>query len=292
MKRIILSVLMLAAVCAAWAEEGEDDFGVWGEISAGKEINRKWSAGVDAHFRTESNSCKLDRWGVGVHAKYKVNKYLRLGAGVEIINGYTRQKVKNWSSAGWDIDTDEGTAVRKTGYKLTNSYFTPKFRFKFDVTGTMKIGRWVRVSLRERYRFARVMSVCAMRTKYRKTDTYTATDINNWEWELTDEGEWTSSIVNPKEKDAYSNHQLRSRLKVEMDKKRMPWHPYVSGEIFNNISDGMDLYKIRMEAGCGYDINKHHSISLSYVLTMHHREDEGDFGERLHATSISYDIKF
>lgn len=257
-----------------------------------KEFNYNWSAGIESHFRTEKNSTCLDRWGVGLNAKYKVNKYLKFGAGIELINSYTRSKIKNWSNAGWEIDTDEGIAVRQTGYRKTNSYFTPKFRFKFDVIAGTKIGKWLRISLRERYRYARVGSVSAMRTKYRKTDVYTATDINNWQWALTDAGEWTSEMIDPKTEDAYSNHQLRSRVKLEMDKKKNPWHPFVYGEIFNDMSNSMELYKIRASAGCGYDFNKHHSLSLSYVLTFHHREAENDYGDRLHATSISYDIKF
>jgi hypothetical protein len=109
---------------------------------------------------------------------------------------------------------------------------------------------------------------------------------------LSDAGEWTSEMTDPKVEDAYSNHQLRSRLKLEMDKKRNPWHPFVSGEMFNNMSDGMDIYKIRASAGFGYDFNKHHSLSFAYIITFFHREIENDYGERLHATSVSYDIKF
>ncbi len=291
MKRLFLSLFALTAALTTLGA-GEDDFGVWGEFTMEKEFNYNWSAGIESHFRTEKNSSCLDRWGVGLNAKYKVNKYLKFGVGIELLNDYTRSKIKNWSNAGWDIDTDEGIAIRQTGYRKTNSYFTPKFRFKFDILAGMKIGQWLRISLRERYRYARVGSVNVMRTKHRKTDVYTATDINNWQWALSDAGEWTSEMTDPKVEDAYSNHQLRSRLKVEMDKKRNPWHPFVSGEMFNNMSDGMDIYKIRAAAGCGYDFNKHHSLSFAYIITFYHREIENDYGERLHATSISYDIKF
>jgi hypothetical protein len=291
MKRLFLSLFALTAALTTLGA-GEDDFGVWGEFTMEKEFNYNWSAGIESHFRTEKNSSCLDRWGVGLNAKYKVNKYLKFGVGIELLNDYTRSKIKNWSNAGWDIDTDEGIAIRQTGYRKTNSYFTPKFRFKFDILAGMKIGQWLRISLRERYRYARVGSVNVMRTKHRKTDVYTATDINNWQWALSDAGEWTSEMTDPKVEDAYSNHQLRSRLKVEMDKKRNPWHPFVSGEMFNNMSDGMDIYKIRASAGCGYDFNKHHSLSFAYIITFYHREIENDYGERLHATSISYDIKF
>ncbi len=291
MKRLFLSLFALTAALTTLGA-GEDDFGVWGEFTMEKEFNYNWSAGIESHFRTEKNSSCLDRWGVGLNAQYKVNKYLKFGVGIELLNDYTRSKIKNWSNAGWDIDTDEGIAIRQTGYRKTNSYFTPKFRFKFDILAGMKIGQWLRISLRERYRYARVGSVNVMRTKHRKTDVYTATDINNWQWALSDAGEWTSEMTDPKVEDAYSNHQLRSRLKVEMDKKRNPWHPFVSGEMFNNMSDGMDIYKIRASAGCGYDFNKHHSLSFAYIITFYHREIENDYGERLHATSISYDIKF
>ena len=95
MKRLLLSFFALIAASALWA--GEDDFGVWGEFSAEKEFNYNWSAGVEAHFRTDRNSTCLDRWGVGLNAKYKVNKYRKFGAGIELINSYTRSKIKNWS---------------------------------------------------------------------------------------------------------------------------------------------------------------------------------------------------
>ena len=291
MKRLFFSILALASALVASAQ-ASDDFGVWGEFSMEKALSLRWSLGLETHFRTQDNSSCLDRWGVGINASYKVHKYLKLAAGIELLNAYTPKKYKTWKNAGWDVDTDEGIATRQTGYNETNAYFTPKFRFKFDIISSVKIAKWVRIGIRERYRFARVGSVNALRVKYRKTDTYTATDINNWQWELTDEGEWIPDYSESKVADAYSNHQLRSRLKVSLDRKRLPWHPYVSGELFNDISNSMELYRIRTHVGCQYDINKHHAISLAYVLTFNKETDGEGFGERFHATSISYSIEY
>lgn len=291
MKRLIFALLAVASTLAA-AAQSSDDFGVWGEFSVEKAITPKWALGLETHFRTEDNSTCLDRWGVGINASYKVHKYLKLAAGIELLNAYTPKKYKTWKNAGWEVEPDEGIAIRRTGYNETNAYFTPKFRFKFDIISSVKIGKWVRIGIRERYRFARVGSVNALRTKYRKTDTYVATDINNWQWELQDEGEWIADHSENKIEPAYSNHQLRSRLKVSLDRKRLPWHPFVSGELFNNLSSGMELYRIRTHAGCEYEINKHHAISLAYVLTFNKETDGSGFGERLHATSISYSIEY
>ena len=290
MKKLILFTAVV--LCGALHAEGTDDYGVWGEFSVEKDINPKWTAGIDAHFRTKETSTQLDRWGVGVNASYKVHKYLKLGAGVELLNDYTPIKIKNWDGAGWEFDTEDGIAERKAGYRKTESYFTPKWRLKFEVSSGVKIAKWVKISARVRYRYARVGSVSALRTKFRKTDSYNAVSLQDWQWALSEAGGWTSELTDPKEKDAYSNHQLRSRVKIEMDRKRVKWHPFVSGEVFNDLSDGGNMYKIRLAAGCGYDINKHHNITLAYVLTMHERETEADFGKRMHATSVNYNIKF
>lgn len=291
MKRLFFALMALTSALAAGAQ-ASDDFGVWGEFSVEKALTMRWDIGLETHFRTQDNSTCLDRWGVGINAAYRVHKYLKLAVGVELLNAYTPKKYKTWKNAGWDVDPDEGIATRSTGYNETNAYFTPKFRFKFDISSSVKIAKWVRIGIRERYRFARVGSVNALRVKYRKTDTYTATDINNWQWDLSDEGEWTADRSENKEEEAYSNHQLRSRLKVSLDRKRLPWHPFISGELFNNLSEGMELYKIRTQVGCEYEFNKHHALSLGYVLTFHKEDDGEGFGERLHATEISYSIKY
>lgn len=291
MKRLFFALMALTSALTASAQ-ASDDFGVWGEFSIEKALTTRWDLGLETHFRTQDNSTCLDRWGVGVNAAYRVHKYLKLAAGIELLNAYTPKKYKTWKNAGWDVDADDGIATRRTGYNETNAYFTPKFRFKFDIISSVKIAKWVRIGIRERYRFARVGSVNALRVKYRKTDTYTATDLDDWQWELTDEGEWTADRSENKEEEAYSNHQLRSRLKVSLDRKRLPWHPYISGELFNDISNSMELYRIRTHVGCEYDINKHHAISLAYVLTFNKEDDGEGFGERFHATSISYSIKY
>ena len=291
MKRLFFALIALTSALAASAQ-ASDDFGVWGEFSIEKALSTRWDLGMETHFRTQDNSTCLDRWGVGINAAFRVHKYLKLAAGIELLNAYTPKKYKTWKDAGWEVDAADGIATRRTGYNETNAYFTPKFRFKFDIISSVKIAKWVRIGIRERYRFARVGSVNALRVKYRKTDTYTATDLANWQWELADEGEWIADRSENKEEEAYSNHQLRSRLKVSLDRKRLPWHPYISGELFNDISNSMDLYRIRTHVGCEYDINKHHAVSLAYVLTFNKENDGEGFGERFHATSISYSIKY
>ena len=236
MKRLFFALIALTSALAASAQ-ASDDFGVWGEFSIEKALTTRWDLGMETHFRTQDNSTCLDRWGVGINAAFRVHKYLKLAAGIELLNAYTPKKYKTWKDAGWEVDAADGIATRRTGYNETNAYFTPKFRFKFDIISSVKIAKWVRIGIRERYRFARVGSVNALRVKYRKTDTYTATDLANWQWELADEGEWIADRSENKLADAYSNHQLRSRLKVSLDRKRLPWHPYISGELFNDISN-------------------------------------------------------
>ena len=88
MKRLFFALMALTSALAASAQ-ASDDFGVWGEFSIEKALTTRWDLGLETHFRTQDNSTCLDRWGVGVNAAYRVHKYLKLAAGIELLNAYT-----------------------------------------------------------------------------------------------------------------------------------------------------------------------------------------------------------
>ena len=110
------------------------------------------------------------------------------------------------------------------------------------------------------------------------------------------EREWESE-TKERTKPAESDHVLRSRLKLEYDKKHCPWGPYLSVETHNSLNSGqkMNLEKVRTGIGCEYKINKQHSVSFAYIFTAHIHDDEDDhqrLHERIHAASIGYQFEF
>jgi len=62
-----------------FAQNGNQDFGVWGGLSAGKEVADGLKIDADIQFRTDDNSTNLNKYFIDFGAKYKVNKYFRTG---------------------------------------------------------------------------------------------------------------------------------------------------------------------------------------------------------------------
>ena len=91
---------------------------------------------------------------------------------------------------------------------------------------------------------------------------------------------------------------LRSRLKLEYDKKRVPFSPFISAEFHNSVSvgDHMLLQKVRAAVGSSYKFRKHNEVTLSYIITfdMYDIEDNEVVRQhdRMHAINLGYKYSF
>ena len=92
-----------------------------------------------------------------------------------------------------------------------------------------------------------------------------------------------------KEKTSKTQHVLRSRLTLEIDKKGWRWTPYLYFESFNNMGEGWHFDKLRASAGVDYALTKQHKIGLGYTFN-HENDDDGDLN--IHAINVSYKFKF
>ena len=92
-----------------------------------------------------------------------------------------------------------------------------------------------------------------------------------------------------KEKTSKTQHVLRSRLTLEIDKKGWRWTPYLYFESFNNMGEGWHFDKLRASAGVDYSLTKQHKIGLGYIFN-HENDDDGDLN--IHAINVSYKFKF
>lgn len=276
MKKILMIAfgMVLPIVCCAQ----DDDFGIWVEAAASKSFGTRWSVGLDAELRSEDNTSRIDRLSIGPSVGFKVCKYLKLGAGYNFMASYSPEKRKEHYKN--DIVDDD----HWNGYKLTDAYWTPRHRANVDVTGTIKFWKLLRISLRERYQFTYNDSVTVNETKYRY-DKITDGNTGETVYELRD----GYPIEELDGKQSVNTHILRSRLKIEIDKKHLKWSPFVSVEFHNNLQSNFHLDKLRTSVGTDYSINKHHKVGLSYILT-HKFEDEGT--SRMHAINASYKFNF
>ena len=273
-KKILLAAAFCLPALASQAQDNdyEGDFGTWWELGAKKELTKQWSLSLDGELRTNDMSRKMDRLGLGIGANYKVNKYLKVGAGYTLLGGHKKDKTK--IKEEYDIVTG---ALESITVRTTPDYWNNRHRFYVDITPAIKLGKAWHLSLRERYQY----TFTPLGHHTRDTRYY---DV--YEGEVS----FNREVLGERRTDERTHrHVLRSRLKLEFDKKKVDWKPFISVEAQNNLADHMHLRKLRAAAGTEYKISKHHSAGLAYVFT---RSNEGGDKELFHALNISYNFKF
>lgn len=302
MKKIVKLTMAVALLCLttkAWCQN-QDDFGLWFESTVEKNLPYNLSVGITGEVRTQNNTSNIDRLTAGFSLGYKVNKYFKVGVSYNLMGMYNpnsrKEHFKTRDDGSQKLDS-KGNPIWN-GYKTTPSYWTPRHRLNIEATAGVKVGKWVRLSLRERYQFTRKASKTIDETKYRY-DIDESIDPETGEPIFINYGLKDGyPIVEPDTKGGTSDHLLRSRFKAELDKKKLKWSPFVSVEFHNNLTsdynDGnrrpvLYLKKIRSTFGTGYKFNKHHSISAAYVLTCNR---DADYHKRIHAISLGYEYDF
>lgn len=262
MKRVIFILLTILPL-SAWAEG--DDFCVWAEVGIEKEITKQWSVGLSGELRTEDNSRKVSRWTLNPWVEYKVNKYIKFGVGYSFMDYYRSWSYKDHLNSAGDWN----------GYNVKNSHWMPRHRFTLDATGGFKPTHWLKLSVRERYQFTYKHAVEHSQEKYR----YEPNE---------DYSEYVLKDGYPliEDDESETGHMLRSRFKAEIDKKKLDWSPFVSVEFHNNLSNRMNMDKVRAIVGTSYKISKHHSINWGYVFTRDLQDSQN-----IHALSVGYNYK-
>lgn len=263
--------LLLPLAAGSTQAKDNDDFGVWTEIGVGKRLTQTLDLGFEGEIRTGDNSTDIDRLSAGIKLTYKPLKFLKLGVGYSFYGDYSAEKT------GKETFNGDGVLV---GYRHTPSYWTPNHRFYVEGVLTKKYWKWLRVSLRERYQYTRDAETTVDRTDYSRDEYF---DGENFTF-----GDWTPS-ANRKVNPAENQQRLRSRVKLEYDKKGVKWSPYVSVELYNGIDSKMHLHKVRTGVGSEYKINKQHKVGLAYLYTCHLLNDPN---KHKHALNVSYGFDF
>lgn len=279
MKKLLAIVLLSMPVLAHAG--GDDDFGAWVELGVQKNLPHNWSVGVEAELRTEDNVSQVDRWAIGTSLNYKVNKYLKLGVSYTFMDKYSPEKMK---VKEYDEDDDWDS-----GYNLYSKYWTPRHRVCFEANGSVKLWKWLRVSVRERYQYTRTSGKHVDRLKHREAlGEQHLVGFENGQPVYEYDSPEISDKYDQKYNDAEDSHILRSRLKLSLDKKRLAWSPFISVEAHNSLTNSMKLEKVRTMVGTEYKINKSHSVQAAYVFTC--ETDNGN--QRHHALSVGYGYEF
>lgn len=288
LRRSILAALMLAP-CALHqvSAQDNDELGLWNEIGVEKSITKSWDVGLDMEYRAQNKA----RFSAGIGTSYKLNKYLKLGISYNFLYTYRPDKFKDKSEG--EVDSENWVV----GYNHTPEHWYPRHRFSVDATGSIKFWKWLKVSLRERYQFTHSTAKTVDRQKYRENYVKVYDFDEDWN-EVTWIDKEVSDVTEPKYYAPFTDQVLRSRIKFEYDKKRVPFSPFVSTEFHNSVSvgDHMLLQKIRTAVGSSYKFRKHNEVTLSYVITFNMYDIEDNEvvrqHDRKHAICLGYKYSF
>ncbi len=294
-RKYILAFLLLFAPCfllLASAQDGNDEVGMWTELGIEKAITKNWDVGLDMEYRAQNKA----RFSVGLGTSYKVNKYLKFGVNYNFLYS-EKNKYKE------KYEGEEGSEEWTRGYNLIDKWY-PRHRFSAEAIGSIKFWNWLKVSLRERYQLTHRRAWTAEKFEHREKY---LSHLVDWDEDGNDIYEIEKTVIDRTEAKpypAFTDQVLRSRLKLEYDKKRCPFSPFVSAEFHNSVTRGdhMLLQKIRTAAGCSYKFRKHNEISLSYLITFDMYDIEEDeventretvrLHDRLHAINLGYKYSF
>lgn len=255
--RLLATLIFLSC---SWGAKAQSEGGLLMSAEVSKKMDRQWSVGLEADFRTRNDFKTVDRWGLSAAADYKFSKWLKADAGYAFLNYNMREKVEHYTS-------EKGNA--KIHWRP--SYWGVKHRFHLSLTADHKFGRALKVSLRERWQYTYRPSKAVTRWTFRE-------DPANQDMRLDDD------YVRSGE----GKNQLRSRLQVEWDKKRALFTPYVSMELYNS----WEIEKIRYTAGTDIRLDRNNALSVYYRFQDMRNVDEEDYDPDMHMLGISYKYKF
>ena len=213
-------------------------------------------------FIGNSSAQTTDDFGMWMSAgtEKKLNDRWNIGTSIEL-----RTKDNTGSVDRWQLAINGAYKVSKflklgANYELhlkkrtvdTGKETVPRHRLMFDITPGGKVMNWLKLSLRERYQY-----------------TYTVQKSNV---------------------QAINEHHLRHRFKAEIDNSNMKgWSPYLSVEMFNNLSKQFEIDEMRMAIGTSYSIHTHHVVNLGYLLDL--KRSAGGLDKVLHVITVGYVYK-
>ena len=276
MKRLVNPILRctLLAVGLTFATEAVagDDFGIWTDIGLKKEWTKKFSTDFGFEYRANDKLKNSSRLSFDLGASYKPWKFLKVGIGYVFIEDHSQIERKiNLNKEG-----------EEKGYNIDHAFWRPKHRFLVEATGSVDAGRFT-FSLRERYQITHTPEATTTRERYRDRVTpgfSTDKPIYN--------GYYLDDRVETQKK-AKTEQYLRSRLGVDYNIKGIPLTPFATYEFSNNLKDGFHLDKTRLTIGADYKIKKQHTLTLGYIYTKGHDDDNI---KDTHAINVGYSFKF
>ena len=163
MKRIILALLLLSPLTCRFSflladDETENTGAIWTEVNVTKALPYNLSIEGSLEHRTIDWFDWSSRVSAGLGLNYKVNKYMKIGLGYTFIEKHNQEE--------WKDHYSDKTG-KWNGYNVDSPNWANRHRLSLDLTGTVKLHKVLRITLRERYQFTHQASRDVDRMKLR-----------------------------------------------------------------------------------------------------------------------------
>lgn len=261
------AAFVIAALLAFNAYAQSDDFGMDFSLGAEKKLSSNINLAVDANARTQDNTSKMERWGVGAALDMKV---------------YNTKTFDIKTSLGWEyiwqnkLATCEDWTSKKTGlskgYKEKDGYWRNRHRTSLGFAASYKPNKRWKYSLKETFQYNHYCES--------STDIYKYASVNSEYGQQYELDETEHKIYNPKDLVI-----LRSKLAIQYDIKHSPFSPFASADYGCGINYTANKWKFA--AGTDFNINKKNKLSIYYRFQTENDDDEPNG----HILGLGYNIK-
>ena len=113
-----------------------DDFGIYTSLDVVKTVSNRLSIDVGTEYRSHDHVKTTDRYSLGMSADYKLQSWLSVGAGYDLLN----DNIEKYSCS------NAGTPQKYV------KYWRPRHRFHLDFIGKVAVVN-IKSSLRERWQY-------------------------------------------------------------------------------------------------------------------------------------------
>ena len=271
----LLLILAQDSVCA------QSETGLWAGAGLKKDLPKGMDAEFDAEWRQVGFFNETDRWSAGVSFSKRLyrNKAKSFNIKADLGYKYLYSHRQSYTVDKSDPEDDRVDGMPAQYYKdnlrdfnLTNAFWESRHRISASLSAGLDAGRF-KIGLRERLQYTYSCGKEDIREKHR----FGEIDMSTGDYLII------LASVDPSQKTI-----LRSRISVDYDIPHFKLDPFVSYEIFSDLSNGEAFEKGRLTAGAGFSLKKKHAFQFAYVWQNTTDDDESVRS----AISLSYTFKF
>jgi len=266
MKKIVFMALLLLTAVGAQAQDG-DDFGLDFSAAVEKKLAKGLSVDAELDYRTQDNTSRTERWGVGVGIDWRFYQSADKKWNLKAFGGFEYIWKHNLS----ETKDHYNTSGVYNGYNVTDCYWVHRQRYSIGAAVNYKPVKRFNIQLRETFQFNHYNAVDGIdRQKYRHND----------------DDEIYLKETDTKTKEAKDRSVLRSKLTLSYNFKEVKLEPFVSVDYGVGLNYTANKWKFAV--GTDYNITKQHRLTCFY----RYNTDDDDDEPNGHLIGLGYKFSF